>query len=573
ARHLQRAAPSIILSVKGRMVLDARGEPTVEAEVGSHRGKFRASVPTGVTSGIVSFSHLLLHPLETLTPSPSPPPPLLPPLRPSLLSFRRFGPPPLLLSFAPPSSPSLPPPLLRSPLLSFATLFPTLLQGQLGANVVLAASVAVELGANAILAVPLSHTDSFHPLIPPPTHSPRSPPLHPSPPASSASWVQMLFYSRRDSSLSHDPHSSLFPHATLFVPPFRQGELGANAILAVSLAVCRAGAAERELPLHEYIASLAAVPHPSLPVPEFALLSGALTPPSAASPPFHSLSILPLGASTFAEAVRIGAEVQHCLQALAAERFGSPTAALVTDDSSLGLPLTSPQFCNFPPSPHPLPPHFSLAPLSVSPFSPIPPLLPYSLPEYRRVVAAADVSLSPLSSNSYPHPFVRSRRWTSLFRSTSPSPLPSSPSRLPATHPHSSSPAQPAYGMDAPAASPSLHAHSPIFPSHHTDEGHYDLGMQQQDLDGSVDISMTSASSSSLEQVTVQQLIDVYQQLCSEFPIVSIEDPFDQEDIDATQALSEAGFTQVVGNDLLVSNAKRLAQAIERRTCSGIAIK
>ncbi|CAI5494118.1 unnamed protein product [Closterium sp. Naga37s-1] len=52
ARHLQRAAPSVILSVKGRMVLDARGEPTVEAEVGSHRGKFRASVPTGVTSGI-----------------------------------------------------------------------------------------------------------------------------------------------------------------------------------------------------------------------------------------------------------------------------------------------------------------------------------------------------------------------------------------------------------------------------------------------------------------------------------------------------------------------------------------
>ncbi|GJP50467.1 hypothetical protein CLOM_g9599 [Closterium sp. NIES-68] len=97
---------------------------------------------------------------------------------------------------------------------------------------------------------------------------------------------------------------------------------------------------------------------------------------------------------------------------------------------------------------------------------------------------------------------------------------------------------------------------------------------QQRQLDGSADISMTSASTgSSLEQLTVQQLIDVYQQLCSEFPIVSIEDPFDQEDFDATQALCEAGFTQVVGNDLLVSNAKRLAQAIERRTCNGIAIK
>ncbi|CAI5494119.1 unnamed protein product [Closterium sp. Naga37s-1] len=284
-------------------------------------------------------------------------------------------------------------------------------------------------------------------------------------------------------SLTRPPLLSFLSFAPLS-PPCFQGELGANAILAVSLAVCRAGAAERELSLHEYIASLAALPHPSLPVPEFALLSGALTPSSAASPPFHSLSILPVGASTFSEAVRIGAEVQHCLQALAAERFGAAAAALVTDDGSLGLPLTS-------------------------------------IRDGLQLLTSAVAN---------------------------------------AGH--------------AEKVKISIHA---ALGGRVTDEGHYDLGIQQQQqqLDGSGDISMTSAnnSSSSLEQVTVQQLIDVYQQLCSEFPIVSIEDPFDQEDFDATQALSEAGFTQVVGNDLLVSNAKRLEQAIERRTCSGIAIK
>lgn len=52
------------------------------------------------------------------------------------------------------------------------------------------------------------------------------------------------------------------------------GKLGANAILAVSLAVCKAGAAEKGVPLYRHIADLAGNKNLLLPVPAFNVING-----------------------------------------------------------------------------------------------------------------------------------------------------------------------------------------------------------------------------------------------------------------------------------------------------------
>jgi enolase len=83
-----------------------------------------------------------------------------------------------------------------------------------------------------------------------------------------------------------------------------KGRLGANALLGVSLAVARAAAAERELPLHRSVCE-----HPSalLPMPMFNVLNGGHHARSS-SLDFQEFMIVPLGAPSFAEALRYAAE-------------------------------------------------------------------------------------------------------------------------------------------------------------------------------------------------------------------------------------------------------------------------
>jgi len=88
-----------------------------------------------------------------------------------------------------------------------------------------------------------------------------------------------------------------------------KGKLGANAILGVSLAVARAAASARGLPLYSYIGGVSA--H-VLPVPMMNIINGG---EHADNPiDFQEFMIMPLGAPTLAEAVRWGAEVFHTLK-------------------------------------------------------------------------------------------------------------------------------------------------------------------------------------------------------------------------------------------------------------------
>jgi len=88
-----------------------------------------------------------------------------------------------------------------------------------------------------------------------------------------------------------------------------KGRLGANAILGVSLAVARAAAEASGLPLYRYVGGTAAR---TLPVPMMNVINGGV---HADNPiDFQEFMIVPLGAPSIAEAVRMGSEVFHTLK-------------------------------------------------------------------------------------------------------------------------------------------------------------------------------------------------------------------------------------------------------------------
>jgi enolase len=89
-----------------------------------------------------------------------------------------------------------------------------------------------------------------------------------------------------------------------------KGRLGANAILGVSLATAKAAAAANKLPLYRYVGGTSAR---LLPVPMMNILNGGV---HADNPiDFQEFMIVPLGAASFAEALRAGAEIFHTLRA------------------------------------------------------------------------------------------------------------------------------------------------------------------------------------------------------------------------------------------------------------------
>jgi enolase len=88
-----------------------------------------------------------------------------------------------------------------------------------------------------------------------------------------------------------------------------KGRLGANAILGVSLAVAKAAAAAKKEPLYRYVGGTAAR---TLPVPMMNIVNGGV---HADNPiDFQEFMIMPLGAPTFDEALRAGAEIFHTLK-------------------------------------------------------------------------------------------------------------------------------------------------------------------------------------------------------------------------------------------------------------------
>ncbi len=99
-----------------------------------------------------------------------------------------------------------------------------------------------------------------------------------------------------------------------------KSKLGANAILGVSLAVAHAAAASMQLPLYRY---LGGVNGKVLPVPMMNIINGGVHADNNVD--FQEFMAMPVGASSFSEALRMGAEVFHSLKSLLGKR-GMSTA-------------------------------------------------------------------------------------------------------------------------------------------------------------------------------------------------------------------------------------------------------
>jgi len=235
-----------------------------------------------------------------------------------------------------------------------------------------------------------------------------------------------------------------------------KSSLGANALLGVSLAVARATAVSLGIPLFRYLGGPAAS---TLPVPMMNVINGGKHAQGALQ--FQECMIVPIGAPTFAEAVRYGAETFHALGKILHER-GMPT--LVGDEGGYA-------------------------------------------PPFDNLAAALDTLVEAIRTAGY------------------------EPGR------------EIALALDSAATE---------FYQHHA---YYPSGGERK---------FTSAD-----------MVDFYEEICANYPVVSIEDGMSEDDWDGWRALTEriGGRVQLVGDDLFVTNTERLARGIASNTANAILIK
>jgi len=243
-----------------------------------------------------------------------------------------------------------------------------------------------------------------------------------------------------------------------------KGKLGANAILAVSMAVSKAGAAEKGVPLYKHIADLAGNGKLVLPVPAFNVINGGSHAGNKLA--MQEFMILPVGAKSFSEAMRMGSEVYHHLKTVIKAKYGQD-ACNVGDEGGFA-------------------------------------------PNIQENKEGLELLKEAIEKAGY----------TGAIK----------------------------IGMDVAAA------------EFYTEDKMYDLDFKTEGNDGSM-------------KKTGEEMIEMYKEFCAEYPIVSIEDPFDQDDFENTGILTAAGVCQVVGDDLLVTNPERVATAIEAKACNALLLK
>ncbi|XP_057460097.1 enolase 1 [Actinidia eriantha] len=244
-------------------------------------------------------------------------------------------------------------------------------------------------------------------------------------------------------------------------------KLGANAILAVSLAVCKAGASVQNIPLYKHIANIAGNKKLVLPVPAFNVINGGSHAGNKLA--MQEFMILPVGASTFREAMKMGVEVYHHLKAVIKKKYGQD-ATNVGDEGGFA-------------------------------------------PNIQENKEGLELLKTAIAKAGYTGKVV--------------------------------------IGMDVAASE-----------FYNEKDKTYDLNFKEENNDGS-------------QKITGDQLKDLYKSFVDEYPIVSIEDPFDQDDWEHyTKMTCEIGEkVQIVGDDLLVTNPKRVEKAIKEKACNALLLK
>jgi len=243
-----------------------------------------------------------------------------------------------------------------------------------------------------------------------------------------------------------------------------KSKLGANAILAVSLAVCKAGAAQKGVPLYQHIADLAGNKRVILPVPAFNVINGGSHAGNKLA--MQEFMILPTGAANFTEAMRIGAEVYHNLKSVIKKKYGQD-ATNVGDEGGFAPNIQDNR---------------------------------EGLELLKEAIAKAG--------------------YTDKVD----------------------------IGMDVAASEFYI-------------DGKYDLDFK------------TKEGKDTSKILTGAQLADLYTSFTENYPIVSMEDVFDQDDWESWSAFNAKTSCQIVGDDLTVTNPKRMKTAIEKKACNALLLK
>ncbi len=115
-----------------------------------------------------------------------------------------------------------------------------------------------------------------------------------------------------------------------------KSRLGANSILAVSLACAHAAAKERNVQLYQHINDIAGNPEMSIPMPMMNILNGGKH--ASNSSDFQEFMIIPTAANSYAEALRMGAEIFHSLKLIIS---GSGHSTAVGDEGGFTYPVHS----------------------------------------------------------------------------------------------------------------------------------------------------------------------------------------------------------------------------------------
>merc|ERR550534_3197528 len=119
-----------------------------------------------------------------------------------------------------------------------------------------------------------------------------------------------------------------------------KAKLGANAILGVSMAACRAGAAADGVPLYQFLNKLAGSPAMVMPVPCFNCINGGVH--GGNYLPFQEFFLIPIGAPNFKEAMRYGSETYHTMKGIIKEKYGLDSTA-VGDEGGFAPKIESPE--------------------------------------------------------------------------------------------------------------------------------------------------------------------------------------------------------------------------------------
>jgi len=241
-------------------------------------------------------------------------------------------------------------------------------------------------------------------------------------------------------------------------------KMGANAILGISLAVAKAGAAAKKVPLYKHFADLAGndVSQLTMPVPCFNVINGGSHAGNKLA--FQEYFVIPTGAKSFAEAMKIGCEVYHTLGKIIKAKFGGD-ATLIGDEGGFAPPCDNREGC--------------------------------------------ELIMEAISKAGYEGKCT--------------------------------------IGLDVAASEFKV-----------KDKDGYDLDFK---YDGNV--------------ISGEELGNLYQSLAADFPIVTIEDPFDEDDWVNWSKFTEKNGKQfqVVGDDLTVTNIEKIGRAIDENSCTCLLLK